>query len=150
MILGLGKEKIRELPRDFTGTLPPDCSCPKVYLPGTLVVQGSSYTQNHDLAPQLARWEGLGNWPCVILVDNTAAATTTMQEFLWTFFTRFEPANDIHASATSVHRFHVGLKTPLVIDCRLKPWYTEVLEVDPATKALVDEKIGRILPASLS
>ncbi len=150
MILGLGKEKVRELPGEFTGNLPPECSHPKVFLPGTLVVQACSYTDNHDLAAQLARWEGVENWPCIILVDNTAAATTNMQEFLWTFFTRFEPANDIHASATSVHRFHVGVKPPVVIDCRLKPWYTEVLEVDPATRALVDEKIGRILPARLS
>lgn len=69
-----------------------------------------------------------------------------MQEFLWTFFTRFEPAADIYGSATSVKRFHVGLEPPVVFDCRMKPWYTEVLEVDDETKALVDEKFERIIP----
>jgi hypothetical protein len=29
----------------------------------------------------------------------------------------------------------------------MKPWYTEVLEVDPATRKLVDDRIDRILPA---
>jgi hypothetical protein len=28
----------------------------------------------------------------------------------------------------------------------MKPWYTEVLEVDDETKALVDEKYERIIP----
>ena len=48
----------------------------------------------------------------------------------------------------TVQRFHVGLEAPVVFDCRMKPWYTDVLEVDPATKALVDEKISSIIPAS--
>jgi UbiD family decarboxylase len=148
MLMGLGKEKIRELPMEFSGTLPSECIRPKVYIPGTLVVQGTPYTENHDLAGQLAQWEGLNNWPFVLLVDNVEEATCSMQEFLWTFFTRFEPANDIYAAATSVRRFHVGLRAPIVIDCRMKPWYTDVLEVDQTTKDLVDGKIERIIPAS--
>ena len=66
-----------------------------------------------------------------------------MQDFLWTIFTRFEPAADIHARSTSVHRFHVGLHPPVVIDCRMKPWYTKILEVDPATKEKVDRTIHK-------
>ena len=73
-----------------------------------------------------------------MLVDDTDAATASLQEFLWTIFTRFEPAADIHGKGQEVRRFHVGLTAPLVFDCRMKPWYTEVLEVDPATKAQVD------------
>ena len=147
MMMGLGKEKVRELPGEFCGSLPPECTKAEVFLPGTLVVQGVPYVDNQELAAQMSQWEGLGNWPFVLLVDNLAEATCSMQEFLWTFFTRFEPANDIHAAATSVRRFHVGLRAPVVVDCRMKPWYTDVLEVDPPTKALVDEKIERIIPA---
>ncbi len=147
MLMGLGRDKIRELPREFHGSLPPDCTRPTVFLPGTLVVQGVSYKENPDLGGQLATWEGLGDWPFVLLVDSTEAATCSMQEFLWTFFTRFEPANDLYGAATSVQRFHVGLRQPIVVDCRMKPWYTEVLEVDQATRNLVDAKIDRIIPA---
>jgi len=81
------------------------------------------------------------------LVDSTEEATCSLQEFLWTFFTRFEPAADIHGRAQTVHRFHVGLHPPVVFDCRMKPWYTEVLQVDPATRRLVDEKAAAMLPA---
>jgi len=147
LLMGLGKEKIRELPGEFMGTLPTECVKAEVYLPGTLVVQGVPYTDNHELAAQLAQWEGLGNWPFVLVVDDIVEATSSMQEFLWTFFTRFEPANDIYAAFSSVRRFHVGLRAPIVIDCRMKPWYTEVLEVDASTRDLVDEKIERIIPA---
>jgi 4-hydroxybenzoate decarboxylase subunit C len=146
MIMGLGKEKIRELPTEFTGTLPPECTHPEVFLPGTLVIQGSSYNESRDLGPRLAAWEGIADWPFVLLVDDCTETTRSMQEFLWTFFTRFEPANDIHAAATSLNRFHVGLRPPVVVDCRMKPWYTDVLEVDEHTRTLVDEKYERIIP----
>lgn len=145
MMLGLG-EKVRELPRDFMGTLPGICTHPQVYLPGTLVVQGPAYKDAPTLPQELAEFPGLQDWPVVVLVDSTDAATCSLQEFLWTFFTRFEPAHDIHGRAQSVQRFHVGLEPPIVFDCRMKPWYTDVLEVDPATKALVDGKITTMLP----
>ncbi|MFZ5776019.1 MAG: UbiD family decarboxylase [Thermodesulfobacteriota bacterium] len=149
MMLGLGEEPIRTLPQSFHGDLPPGCGKPKVYLPGTLVVQGPSFTEQRELASQLASWPGLAEWPVVLLVDDSDAATVSLQEFLWTFFTRFEPAADIHASATGVRRFHVGLTPPVVFDCRMKPWYPEVLEVDEATRRLVDGRISELLPHGL-
>ncbi len=149
MMLGLGQEKIRELPRTFSTSLPPGCEHPRVFLPGTLVVQGIPYTEGPEQAERLCAWADLREWPVIILVDNSAEATCSMQEFLWTLFTRFEPAADIHGSAASVNRFHVGLTPPIVFDCRMKPWYTDVLEVDEATRKLVDERSSRLLPPHL-
>ena len=146
MLMGLGKDKIRDLPSDFSGTLPQKCSNPIAFMAGTLVVQGPPYKDCPDLPIRLAEYRDLKQWPSIILVDNSKDATSSMQEFLWTFFTRFEPAADIHGSATSVKRFHVGLEPPVVFDCRMKPWYTDVLEVDSATKNQVDEKFDRIIP----
>jgi len=51
-----------------------------------------------------------------------------------------EPAADIHGAAERVQRFHVGLEPPVVFDCRMKPWYPEVMEVDDATRDLVDRR----------
>jgi 3-polyprenyl-4-hydroxybenzoate decarboxylase len=147
MLMGLGKEKKRELPRTFSGTLPSGCIKPKVFLPGTLVVEGCPYNDNPNLAKQLAENIALQEWPVIMLVDNCVEATSSMQEFLWSIFTRFEPAADIHARTVSVNRFHVGLQPPITIDCRMKPWYTDVLEVDKATKELVDKKFSKIIPA---
>ncbi len=147
MMLGLGREQRRKLPREFHSDLPDSCSRPTAFLPGTLVVEGAAYKSDPDLASRLAQHPGVAEWPVLILVDSIAEATVSLQEFLWTVFTRFEPAADIHGRSESVHRFHVGLETPVVFDCRMKPWYTEVLEVDPQTRALVDGKIDAIIPA---
>lgn len=147
MIMGLGKEKQRELPTLFNGELPQGCEKPNVFLPGTLVIQGCPYEQEEDLAKRVATTKALAQWPVILIVDNTIEATSSIQEFLWTFFTRFEPAADIHGAAQSVNRFHVGLEPPIVIDCRMKPWYTEVLEVDEPTRLKVDDKYNRIIPS---
>lgn len=146
MLMGLGKEPLRPLPQSFTGELPSGCSNPEVYLPGTLVVQGGSYKYDPELAGRLAAHDSLADWPFVLLVDSTRAATSSLQEFIWTLFTRFEPAADIYAASSSVNRFHVGLKPPLVIDCRMKPWYPHILEVDDATRSKVDAKFLDIMP----
>jgi 4-hydroxybenzoate decarboxylase subunit C len=147
MLMGLGKDRRRDLPHEFTGSLPDACRRPTVFLPGTLVVEGNDYGSAPELAQQLAQWPGIGEWQVVVLVDSAAEATSSLQEFLWTFFTRFEPAADIHGATRSVRRFHVGLTPPVVFDCRMKPWYTEVLEVDAETRALVDGKFKDMIPA---
>ncbi|MEW6501815.1 MAG: UbiD family decarboxylase [Thermodesulfobacteriota bacterium] len=146
MLMGLGREAKRVLPESFHGELPQGATRAVAYLPGTLVVQGSGYAEDKELPKRLAAAPSLADWPVVLLVDDAAAATVNLQEFLWTFFTRFEPAADIHAGASAVRRFHVGLTPPVVFDCRMKPWYPHVLEVDPATRALVDNKLTKLLP----
>jgi 3-polyprenyl-4-hydroxybenzoate decarboxylase len=146
MMMGLG-EKQRDLATEFSGSLPLNCSRPVAYLPGTLVVQGVPYQGNEELGSQLASWQGVRDWPVILLVDSTAGATESLQEFLWTFFTRFEPAADIHGREQAVSRFHVGLPPPIVFDCRMKPWYTAVLEVDEATRRLVDSRYTDLIPS---
>jgi len=146
MLMGLGKKSLRELPRAYNNSLPDNLIRPNVFLPGTLVVQGPGYKAEPELARQTAKWPGLAEWPVVIIVDDTGAATINMQEFLWTLFTRFEPAADIHGAEQNVVRYHVGLRSPIVFDCRIKPWYTDVLEVDPATKEKVDARLHELLP----
>ncbi|OQX17830.1 MAG: 4-hydroxybenzoate decarboxylase [Desulfobulbaceae bacterium A2] len=149
MLLGLGRAARRELPRVFAATLPPGCSKAAAFLPGTLLLQGEGYAARPGLAAEAAAWPDLASWPVVVLVDDLAETTASTQNFLWTMFTRFEPAADIHAAGTEVRRYHVGLSPPVVFDCRMKPWYTEVLEVDPATRRLVDERSPQLLPPHL-
>jgi 3-polyprenyl-4-hydroxybenzoate decarboxylase len=149
MMMGLGKEPRRILPESFRGELPQGCTKAEVFLPGTLVVQGEGYAAQQELPARLAHCPALADWQVVVLVDDAKAATENLQEFLWTVFTRFEPAADIHAAATELRRFHPGLTPPIVFDCRLKPWYPEVLAVDEKTRRLVDEKISDILPPRL-
>ncbi len=147
VLMGLGKEPLRKLPGEFRGRLPDGCDRPVAFLPGTLVIEGKPYGSAPGLGRKIARDGGLSAWPVIVLVDDSRAATLNLKEFLWTFFTRFEPAGDIHGNRPRTLRFHTRLREPVVFDCRMKPWYPPVLEVDEKTRKAVDEKIGDILPA---
>jgi len=147
VLFGLGKDPVRKLPREFKGTLPEGCDKTTVYLPGTLVMECTSYESDSGLAKKVAHDAGLQEWPVIMLVDNSGAATESLKEFLWTVFTRFEPAGDIYGNNPECRRFHVRLNEPVVFDCRMKPWYPPVLAVDEETRKVVDEKISRIVPA---
>ena len=49
------------------------------------------------------RHAAFAEWPLVVLTDEPARAARSDMNFLWTTFTRFEPAADIHA-AEPAHR----------------------------------------------
>jgi 3-polyprenyl-4-hydroxybenzoate decarboxylase len=82
------------------------------------------------------------------VVDNADAATRDPSAFLWTTFTRFEPAADIHAAHTGIHRNHVAFTPPIALDARMKPWYPAEVEADPETEALVSRRWGEYFPVS--
>ena len=84
----------------------------------------------------------------VCLVDDAEDCTRDEASFLWTVFTRMEPASDIHAAETSLRRFHLVLSSPLVLDCRIKPWYPPVLEPLPETVKRVDALWPKIFPGN--
>jgi 3-polyprenyl-4-hydroxybenzoate decarboxylase len=115
-----------------------------VFAPGVLVIQGPSWREGDDAIPRLLREPAVQPFRWVILVDDAAACTRDVPSFLWTMFTRFEPAADIFGADSRVMRNHVGFSAPLVFDCRLKPWLPPVLEPDPETVKRVDSLWSRI------
>ena len=135
-------EKRRVLPERFDGDLPRGVARVVPFAPGCLVVEGPSYLEEHDAAPRVARHPAFSDWPLLVLVDDAAEATRSTDLFLWTTFTRMEPAADLHGRERVTSRFHTGLVAPAVIDARMKPGYPPVMEVDPATRDLVDRRWG--------
>ncbi len=75
MLMGLGKEARRHLPESLDRQLPSLVEAQKVYLPGTMVLQGASYEQDRELGKKLAASPELAGWPVVVLVDDVRAAT---------------------------------------------------------------------------
>jgi hypothetical protein len=65
----------------------------------------------------------LAGWPLVVLCDRPAQAAASAINFLWTTFTRFEPAADLHSAGHEIVRNHLCYHGPVVIDARMKPWY---------------------------
>ena len=69
--------------------------------------------------------------------------------FLWTTFTRFEPAGDIHAAATRVVRNHVAYTFPIVIDARRKPGFPDELFCDGSTAETVTRRWREYFPSGV-
>jgi UbiD family decarboxylase len=122
--LGLG-DPMRELPREFRPTtpLPNDIVDAHVFCGGCLVLSGPSYAADAGAPARIASHPAFADWPLVVLSDDAARATRSVMNFLWTTFTRFEPAADIHASARRIVRNHIAHEPPIVMDARMKPWY---------------------------
>ena len=87
-------------------------------------------------------------WPLIVLSDEPLRATASEMNFLWTTFTRFEPAADIHAAEQRVVRHHVSYTPPILIDARMKPWFPKEVECDPDTAAPGVTAMAGVLPAS--
>ena len=116
----------------------------KVFAPGVLVVEGPGWRENDGVARQLLQETAVQPFRLVCLVDDAAGCTRDDASFLWTIFTRFEPAADIFGCHEQLRRFHVSLTAPVVWDCRLKPWFPQFVEPDPDTVKRVDALWSRI------
>ncbi len=141
LLVGCG-EPIRNLPREFSGDLVQGIRAVRAMCAGCLVVEGDSFERDTSLPARVAQHKPFAEWPLIVLVDNCKEATRNESTFLWTAFTRFEPAADVHAATTTVDRHHLCYNAPIVIDARMKPWYPPEVECDPETKTLVDSRWG--------
>jgi len=146
VLLGLG-DPVRELPDELRGSLPPPFGRAEVFCPGCVVIEGPSFSDDTDAAAALAALPLLDDWPLVVLVDDARQAARSTVNFLWTTFTRFEPAADIHARDLRLVRSQPSYTPPIVIDARMKPSYPEELFCDPDTAALVSRRWREYFPA---
>jgi hypothetical protein len=120
--------------------LPSGISNAKVFVPGCLVVNAPAYKDAKDFVSEIANHPALAPYELVLVVDDVEEATQNEEKFLWSWFTRFEPAADIHAAEMFHKRFHTSLKAPIFFDSRMKPWYPGTVEPHPDTVKLVDKR----------
>jgi UbiD family decarboxylase len=121
--LGLG-DPVRDLPRTFSAAeVPQGVTDVRVYCGGCLVVGAPAFADEQGFAARIASHPAFAGWPLVVVTDEPARAARSDMNFLWTTFTRFEPAADIHAAQARIVRNHVSYAGPIVIDARMKPWY---------------------------
>jgi UbiD family decarboxylase len=145
--LGLG-DPVRDLPREFNAAaLPSGVSGVRVFCGGCLVVGGPAYAAEPGAAARLAADPAFANWPLVVLTDDADRAARSEMNFLWTTFTRFEPAADIHAAERRIVRNHIAYSGPVVIDARMKPSYPKELTADPNTARLVTQRWNEYFPS---
>ncbi|MEE3264749.1 MAG: UbiD family decarboxylase [Candidatus Latescibacterota bacterium] len=144
ILLGVG-EPVRELPHEFRGELPAGASQVQPYCAGALTVSGPTYSQDAEFGQRLAADGQIGSWPLVFLVDDTRIVERQVT-FLWSTFTRFEPAADVYAARSRLHRHHEVLEGPIVFDCRSKPGYPDELVADHDTVKKVSRRWSEYFP----
>ena len=143
VIAAAGRAK-RELPERLPiGCQLPNCfRNPEVCLPGVLIVEAGEFAdhQQLELACQTIDVDHpINRFPLVVVADDSAFTARTVNNFVWTTFTRSNPAADIYGIGASVQHKHWGCTGSVVIDARIKPHHAPPLIEDPAVTRRVDE-----------
>ena len=79
----------------------------------------------------------------MVIVDHSDFAARTLDNFLWTTFTRSDPATDIYGIESFLRDKHWGCFGSLVIDARSKPHHAPPLEEAPEVTRRVDALAAR-------
>ena len=116
---------------------------------GCLVVEGAPYSDEPDQAARLACAAAFAEWPLVILHDDAGVAHSST-DFLWSTWTRFNPAGDVYAAETKVVRHHLAYRGAVVIDARKKPSLPDELVVRDDIAALVERRWREYFPQGQS
>lgn len=117
-------------------------------LPGIIAIETKSFTNyaatqvemnelNEALRPYVSE---LQTAPLLVLCDNAAFTAANTRNFVWSAFTKCNPAYDIYGVDSFTEHKHWGCRGPLIIDARTKPHHAPALEKDPA----VEKKIDRL------
>ena len=147
IMLGLGSPK-RQLPCKFQGDLPSVIREVHVFCPGCLVLAGPRFSEEDGHPEKLVNWPAFQDWPLLILADEAIFAQSSAK-FLWTVFTRFEPAADIYSKNVTVHRHHLSYSPPILVDSRMKTNYPSELFCLPEISQTVDKRWTEYFPNGL-
>ena len=131
--------------RSLTTEIPPDFRLPdgfgpaRIAMPGVLAVQGPHYRDDMaGFARSIRPDDPIAAFPLVTVVDDADFASRTMNNWLWTTFTRSNPAADVDGGGATTDRKHWGCTGPLIIDARIKPHHAPPLIEDPEIERRVD------------
>ena len=151
VLLGLG-EPIRSLPHELRAAPLPPVREARVFSPGCLVVAGPRFETREGAraaARSIASDPAFAGWPLLVLADDAARAAKSTINFLWTTFTRFDPARDVHAAGLELAGTHPSFTPPILIDARTKPGYPEELFCDEETAKKVERRWKEYFPAGM-
>jgi len=116
----------------FPESLP--CKNPRLAMPGVLCVEDIDMSKKFP-----------DEIPLIVLVDNSANATASLRDFLWTTFTKSDPASDVRGIGEFIENKHWGCIGALVIDAKRKPHHAPELVELPEIAKRADEIVEKIL-----
>jgi 4-hydroxy-3-polyprenylbenzoate decarboxylase len=141
----------KEPKRNLETELPVNLNLPSIWkdvqvvLPGILGISGQAFNQYSNAEkeiPKLAEYlkhQDLKGFPLLVICDDASFTAESLNNFLWTTFTRTDPARDIYGIDSFVRQKHWGCEGALIIDARIKPHHAPVLETAPRVSEKVDK-----------
>ena len=152
LVIAAAGPAVRTLPTaiDSRLTLPEELGFrrPRVVLPGVLVVEGPPYNARRRARRRTRRSPSSANASTAATRSTSfrwsswsiraISPPQTLDNFLWTTFTRSNPASDVYGIEPFVADKHWGCRGSLVIDARAKPHHAPPLVEDPAVTRRVD------------
>lgn len=127
IVCACGKPK-RELASEIPNFLgfPNGYASPKLIFPGVMIVEKT------DKNPEPFDPSWCDPVPLIVVVDETGKVNG-LDDFLWTCFTKSDPACDVEGSGSFIENKHWGCTGPLIIDARKKPHHAPELIEDTKT-----------------
>jgi 4-hydroxy-3-polyprenylbenzoate decarboxylase len=162
VVIAAAGPKRFDLPTELQAMLPlpAEFRHPRVVMPGVLAVEGPacpkpSFDYDESVrARSAARDETAGamrrfcndldvshpinQFRLIVVVDDSRFVSESLNNFLWTVFTRSNPADDVYGIDEFIADKHWGCRGALIIDARIKPHHAPVLEEDPEISRRVD------------
>jgi 4-hydroxy-3-polyprenylbenzoate decarboxylase len=139
----------RELPTSVPENLPlPEgFRAPRLALPGVLVLNGPAAVNHRGLPdPRIEAFcsalppeHPLNRFPLLVIADESDFVSADINNFVWTTFTRSNPAADLYGLGAATLARHWGCSGSLVIDARAKAHHAPPLREDPALVRKVEE-----------
>lgn len=111
---------------------------PRIAMPGVLCVEEIRWNE-------VSQEDFSGGFPLIVLVDDSAKASANFRDFLWTTFTKSDPASDVHGVGEFADKKHWGCTGPLVIDARRKPHHAPELVEPEEIAGNADRILEKIL-----
>ena len=139
---------VRSLPSTLPDSLnlPAGFDRPRIVAPGIVAVSGPKSTaERGDSDPLIDAFcgsfktdEPINAFPLLLVVDDSDFVAANFDNFLWTVFTRSNPATDVYGIGAETHNKHWGCHGSLVIDARIKRHHAPPLIDDPHIEKRVD------------
>jgi 4-hydroxy-3-polyprenylbenzoate decarboxylase len=152
VVIAAAGPAIRKLPTEVPSdlSLPDGFKDPHVCIPGVLAVTAPKFHSNTrtdsvtgGFCKSFSPEQSINQFPLVLIVDDSKFTARTLNNFLWTVFTRSSPAADIDGVDSSIIDKHWGCAGSLVIDARIKPHHAPPLIEDPEVSRRVDAMAAR-------
>lgn len=147
VVIAAAGEKQRELGTDIPELqLPEGFKNCQLVMPGILSVEAPSFQDYENATKEMQLFtkaneqqKDLNNsYPLIILCDDSAFTSQTLNNFLWVTFTRSNPSHDIYGIDSFSKYKHWGCNGSLIIDARVKPHHAPPLIPDPEIEKRVD------------